>query len=386
MKIKNIVACQKVEKPDSLVIEVTLLNGIQGSSTISISSLQDNNAIVEIKKIIEIVNHTISPFFEGKVCDMVECDNNLEEIYKSEDTPLVPLKIINIISIAISNAQAAAEKIELFELFADIAENETVAIPYPFFQISDEHSFEPDFPIQRLFLLPLGASSFRHSLTSFGTIKTLLSKYSYKKSSTSVEDILCNLNQLLEKAELQDVFVLGIEGNANVLYNSSTGSYSWLAKSQTGEQLFSFYKNIIENNNVFSIQNGFAQEDILGARTLLDLFGDRVQLISNESLSFNDMPGLEKLKTYANACIVQLESYLTITHALVHVKQLRSEGINVIIAPTVQDNASFMVDFAVGTSAGQIKTFNHLPALTDILFERLLDVEDTMTFSLLSLG
>jgi len=168
-----------------------------------------------------------------------------------------------------------------------------------------------------------------------------------------------------------------------MLYNNVNGTYRWMDEEKNTEELLAIYKTFIEKYNLFSIQNCFSEYDILGARTLLETFGDRVQLIAPHCLAADDLPALENLKNHANACIVRPENYITVTKALAHVMQIKGEGVNVIVAPEIGVNPSFLVDFAVGTSAGQMKTSHENHELTDALCERLLDIEDTMTFSLL---
>lgn len=391
MKIKQITAREeKSSSADRGVIncEVHLTNGVIGSATVSVSSLcNDTDATqsqVIVADVIESIQETISPFFEGKVIDLMACDAILEEIYSADSPSLVPFSIITTLSIAISKAAALADEMELFELFAELSQNETITVPYPFFQLTDERVFDKNFPLQKIFLLPLGASSFRHSIGSFEEIQKKIDTHKIQvEGNNSPEKILESIHSVLAESKLQDVFVIGIHGNADVLYDEQNGEYAWIKTRKNGEELLAYYKNIIENYGVFSIQNGFAHADILGARTLLEICGDRVQLVSNQKLIFDDIPAIEQLRTYANACVIRPNDYLTVTKALTHVMYIRHEGVNVIVAPSTSENLSFIVDFAVGTSAGQIQTFSDNKDNTKALFDRLMDVEDTMTFSLL---
>lgn len=388
VKIKQIAAREEKGSfavGNVIVCEVFLTNEVSATSTVLLESLHENNLNAQISSsvIIENIKNTISPFLEGKIIDIIECDILLEEMYKADLSSLVPRSVIHAISVALAQAQSIAEEIQLFELFADLSQNETITIPYPFFQISDNQVLDKSFPFQKIFLLPLGASSFRHSLGSFEIIEAALKEHTLFSAGCSVENVFENIGRMLTESKLNDVFVLGAQGNAEMLHDDKKGNYKWLKESKTTEELLSLYKIFIEKYGLFSLQNGFAVDDILGARTLLEIFGDRVQLIANQSLAVDDMPALEALKNHANACIVRPDDYITVTKALTHVIQIRSENINTIIAPRFAANPSFCVDFAVGTSAGQIKTFNDNQKLTTALFERLLDIEDTMTFSLL---
>ena len=388
VKIKQITA--REEKGSCLtqaivVCEVHLTNGVSATAHVSFESLMQNKEgqkHISLSEIVDNIQTAISPFLEGKVADLVECDTVLEEIFISDPLSVVPPCIMQALSVAIAHAQVQAEQIQLFELFADIIENDTITIPYPFFQISNSDDFSSDFPLQGIFLIPLGAQNFRHSLGSFNIVKEALKKEKIF-STQSVEQVLKNVDVMLTQAKLRDVFVIGIQGNADKLYDHESGNYRWQEELKNGEELLLLYKAYIEEYGIFSIQNGFAKTDILGARTLLEMCGDRVQLIANQSLLAGDIPALEELKKDTNACIVKPDEYLTVSKALAHVMQIRSEGINTIISQRFTSNAAFFVDFAVGTSAGQIKTFNDNNSLIVPVCDRLLDIEDAMTFSLL---
>lgn len=381
MKIKHISV--RTEKENSVsnytvICEVHLKNGTVVSSFLTPLTFSSENFKSNIDNAVEIIEHTLSSLLEGKTCDLVECDVMLEEFYKDNQEVPELKNLIMGISIAIAKTQAHAEKIEPFELLADFSENETVTIPYPFYQTRTTLLEDNLFPLQNIFLLPLGASSFRHSLNAFEILSKDLTNHNTVWAN-SPETIISNIHELLVKHDLQDVFSIGIEANAAHLYNKENGDYKWLTERISSQELFSFYKNSIEQAGVFSIQNGFAQDDVLGAQTFLEVFGNKVQLVAHEHIRPDNIIALTEIATHANACIIDFKEYITVTQALTHVMNIRATGINTIIAAYNYD-INFIVDFAVGTSAGQLQPKKH----NNILFERLLELEDVMTFSLLS--
>ena len=388
MKIKQVVAREEkgnLTSGNVIVCEVHLTNGVSATGSVLLESLheEDGKTNLQPSSIIENIKNIISPALEGKVFDIVDCDIFLEEMYTADLSRLVPPLAIHALSVALAQAQSAAEGIQPFELFADLSQNETITIPYPLFQIQNNQVFDTNFPLQKLFLLPLGASSFRDSLGSLESVQKVLNEYVLFSPGCSVENVFEKIDTLLVESQLRDIFVVGAQCNLGTLYDNKNGNYRWLNEYKTSEELLALYKVLIEKYGLFSIQDAFANDDILGSRTLLETYGDRVQLIANQLLMMGDLPALEALKNHSNAYILRPEDYMTVTKALTHVMQIRAENVNTIITPGFATNASFCVDFAVGTSAGQIKTSNQNQKLTTALFDRLLDIEDTMTFSLL---
>lgn len=384
MKIKQMTAREENKScglGDSILCEVHITNGATAYASISLNS---NNTKIKTTPsyVIETIQDAISPLFEGKVIDILECDELLEQIYKSGTFPLLSRAVFQGLSVAFAQAQCRIEQIQLFELLADLCQNETITIPYPFFQIHNEHFFDSKFALQNIFFLPLGSNSFRHSLSALEVVSPFLKK-NFTSPSDTVYGIFEKIDQLLIKHKLRDLFMLGLESNAELLYDKESGNYTWENDTKTSEDLLSIYEGLIEKYGVFSIQNGFALEDVLGAGTFLERFGESVQLVANTTLSPNDIPALENVTKYANACIIRPDDYITVTQAVEHVIQMRAQGVNTIIAQRYRTNPYFFVDFAIGTSAGQIQTLKMSPDFTQTIFDRLLDIEDTMTFSLL---
>lgn len=188
------------------------------------------------------------------------------------------------VSMAVCKAQAAAQNLELFEMIAELYGAESVSLPFPLLNVfnggvhADNH-----FPIQEIMLVPIGAQNFRASLeasvTVFYELKRLLQE---AKKSTAVGDEggFCPvfateyepfdfIVTALKNTDNQDLFRIGLDVAADQLYNQKTGMYRWKQGEKTSEQLFAFYKKLEREYPLFSIEDGFSQDDIEGWKMLL---------------------------------------------------------------------------------------------------------------------
>ena len=108
---------------------------------------------------------------------------------------------------------------------------------------------------------------------------------------------------------------------------------------------------------ILSIEDGMAEDDWDGWRTLTEELGRRVQLIGDDLFVTNPERLRRGIETgTANAALVKVNQIGTLTETLEVVRLARSAGYRpVISARSGETEDSTIADLAVGTGAGQIK-------------------------------
>ena len=129
-------------------------------------------------------------------------------------------------------------------------------------------------------------------------------------------------------------------------------------KSLTKEELVEYYKDLVENYPIISIEDGMAEDDYEGWQLLTKELGDKIQLVGDDLFVTNK----ELLETgielhMANAILLKLNQIGTVTETLDTIALARKNGYKTVISHrSGETEDTYIADFAVGLNLGQIKT------------------------------
>jgi enolase len=228
---------------------------------------------------------------------------------------------------------------------------------------------------QEFMIAPVGAPSFREALRGgaecYQALKATLQGRGYgtavgdeggfapnlKANVEAVEVILV----AIEKAGLKpgtDV-VLALDPAASELYES--GAYV-LAKSdgsrKTSAEMVEFWAGWARQYPIWSIEDGLAEQDWDGWKLLTDRLGGAIELVGDDIFVTN--PAIVRRaieKGVANSVLIKLNQIGTVTETLAAMSEARSAGYGTVISHRSGETADdFIADFAVATSAAQLKT------------------------------
>ena len=131
---------------------------------------------------------------------------------------------------------------------------------------------------------------------------------------------------------------------------------------------------------IFSIEDGLAEDDWEGWRTLTTALGDRVQLIGDDLFATNP----HRLRRgvaegVANAVLVKVNQIGTLTESLEVVRLARASGYRAVVsARSGETEDAFLADLAVATGAGQIKIGSVARSERLAKYNQLLRIEEEM--------
>ncbi|MEO8076960.1 MAG: phosphopyruvate hydratase, partial [Acidobacteriota bacterium] len=179
-----------------------------------------------------------------------------------------------------------------------------------------------------------------------------------------------------------DVF-LALDVASSELWNDSTSSYEFKKsgdKTRTADEMVALYEDWVGQYPIISIEDGLAEGDWDGWKTLTQALGDRIQLVGDDVFVTNPEILARGIKEkIANALLVKLNQIGTVSETLDAVAMARDAGYNSVISHrSGETEDTTIADLAVATNAGQIKTGSASRTDRVAKYNQLLRIEEAL--------
>jgi enolase len=230
---------------------------------------------------------------------------------------------------------------------------------------------------QEFMVMPLGAATFSDAVRCgaeiFHTLRGILKK---KGHSTGVGDEGGFAPSLSSNQEAVDVVLeavtqagytpgdnvyIALDVAASELWNDGAKNYEFKKskdKTRSADDMVKLYEDWVRQYPIISIEDGLAEGDWDGWKTLTKALGNRVQLVGDDVFVTN--PEILKRgisEQIANALLVKLNQIGTVSETLDAVAMARKAGYaSVISHRSGETEDTTIADLAVATNVGQIKT------------------------------
>ena len=158
------------------------------------------------------------------------------------------------------------------------------------------------------------------------------------------------------------------------IFKKSDGS------KKTIDQMIDFYKSLLDNYPIISIEDGLAEDDWEGWKILTDELGHRIQLVGDDIFVTN----MERLKTgikkgIGNSILIKLNQIGTLTETIETVKYAHEKGYSTVISHrSGETEDTFIADLSVALNAGQLKTGSLSRSERVAKYNRLLEIEEEL--------
>src|SRR6266568_1253653 len=228
---------------------------------------------------------------------------------------------------------------------------------------------------QEFMIVPAGAAKFSEALRMgaeiFHTLKSVLKKKGYatsvgdeggfapnlKSNEEAIETILDAIAQAGYKAGSE--VLLALDPAASEFYDGNSYIFKQSDhRKLSSEEMISFWKDWAAKYPIVSIEDGMAENDWDGWKTLTDELGQRLQLVGDDLFVTNKeflRKGIEL--GVANSILIKVNQIGTLTETLQCIELAKSaKRTSVISHRSGETEDSFIADLAVATNAGQIKT------------------------------
>jgi enolase len=281
------------------------------------------------------------------------------------------------VSMAATRAGAIAAGVPLYRLIGTLYGTTAFTLPTPMMNILNGGAHaDTSVDVQEFMVMPVGAASFAEALRAgteiFHALRGILKG---RGQSTGVGDeggFAPNLKSNREAIEVvleaigkagmkagQDVFV-ALDVASSELW-AGGGRYVFRKSGEadrSSDEMVRLYEDWLRQYPIISIEDGLAEGDWDGWKTLTRELGAKVQLVGDDVFVTN--PSILKrgiAESVGNALLVKLNQIGTVTETLDAMKMAHDAKYATIISHrSGETEDTTIADLAVGTAAGQIKT------------------------------
>jgi enolase len=347
-----------------------------------------------VRKAVENVVRVIQPAVIGLYPDdQATLDEMLIELDSTANKGRLGANAILGVSIAAARASASEKKVPLYRYLMD---RESYTLPVPMLNVLNggKHA-DNNVDFQEFMIAPVGARSFseglRYAAETFFTLKRILHKKGYETSVGDEGGFAPRLRSNEEAMELvslaiqQAGFKTGIDIAINLdpaasefcedgmyVFRKSDGS------TKSSAEMIGFWKDWVERYpEIFSLEDGLAEEDWSGWSALTKELGAKVQLVGDDIFVTNPEifdKGIQK--GIANSILIKLNQIGTITETLRCIKMAQDHGYTAVVSHrSGETDDTTIADFAVATGVGQIKAGSASRGERIAKYNRLLEIE-----------
>jgi len=367
--------------------DVILSNGTMGRAAVPSGASTGEHEAVELRdgdaqryggkgvlKAVHNVNELIVRALKGMDArDQGEIDRTLIELDGTATKSKLGANAILAASLATARAAANAQNLPLYRYLG----GETAkTLPVPMMNIINGGAHaDNNVDFQEFMIVPVGAEKFSEALRMgaeiFHTLKSVLKKKGYATSVGDEGGFAPNLKSNEEAIEtiLEAIVHSGYRAGEDVLLALDPAAsefydgQSYVFKKSDGrkrssDEMVAFWSKWIENYPIISLEDGMAENDWEGWKSLTDELGQRAQLVGDDIFVTNIeflRQGIER--GVANSILIKVNQIGTLTETLDCIKLAKANLYTTVISHrSGETEDAFIADLAVATNAGQIKT------------------------------
>jgi enolase len=368
-------------------VDVCLEGGAMGRAAVPSGASTGEHEAVELRdgdkaryngkgtlKAVKNVNAIIAPKIIGMDArDQVAIDETMIALDGTPNKAKLGANAILAVSLAVAKAAATEASLPLYKYLGGPSAR---ILPVPMCNILNGGAHAGwQIDLQEFMVMPFGASSFREGLRMAAEIFQALKKVLKEKGyNTNVGDeggfapMLREGNEEACKLILQAIKDAGYKAGKDVwlaLDPASSGFYEkgkYNLKSEkrtlSREQMVDFYADWVKKYPIRSIEDGMAEDDWDGWKTMTDKLGDKIQIVGDDLFVTNTQRlavGIEK--GCANSILIKVNQIGTLTETLAAIDMAHRAGYTAVVSHrSGETEDATIADLVVATGAGQIKT------------------------------
>jgi enolase 1/2/3 len=298
------------------------------------------------------------------------------------------------VSLAVAKAAAITQNAPLYRYVGGTSAR---LLPVPMMNILNGgvHADNPiDF--QEFMIMPVGAASFAEGLRMgvevFQTLKTALKKAGHNTNVgdeggfapdlPSADAALGFVMNAIEAAGYragEDV-VIALDPASTEFFKNGAYVYEGEGKTRSVEEQAKYLAELVSRYPIVSIEDGMAEDDMVGWKMVTDLIGNRCQLVGDDLFVTNVARLSDGVRSgIANSILVKVNQIGTLTEALAAVEMAHKAGYTVVMSHrSGETEDSTIADLAVATNCGQIKTGSLARSDRTAKYNQLLRIEEEL--------
>ncbi len=411
--IESIIARQILDSRGNPTVEVEVVteSGSMGRAAVPSGASTGSHEAVELRdgdkkrymgkgvlKAVENVNNKIADELVGvSVFEQSLIDKIMIELDGTPNKGKLGANAILGTSLAAAKAAAIESGQPLYRYVGGVNAN---TLPVPMMNILNGGSHaDNSIDFQEFMVMPTGADTFSEALhmgaTVFHTLKKVLHN---KKMSTNVGDeggFAPNLKSNEEAIEVvlkaieqagykpgKDIFI-ALDPAASEFYDSKTKLYHFKksnGKKLKPQEMAEYWTNWVKKYPIISLEDGMAEDDWAGWKTLTEKVGKKIQLVGDDLFVTNAKILQEGIdKGIANAILVKVNQIGSLTETIDAVNLAKRNAYKSIMSHrSGETEDSTIADLAVALNTGQIKTGSASRSDRMAKYNQLLRIEEEL--------
>ena len=389
-------------------VDVTLEDGSMGRAAVPSGASTGAHEAVEkrdgdksrwggkgVTEAVRAVNGPIADAILGYDAeDQAEIDAAMIDLDGTDNKGKLGANAILGVSLATARAAAEARGLPLYRYVGGVG---ATTLPVPMMNILNggAHADNPiDF--QEFMVMPVGAESFSEALRCGAEIfHALKSALHARGLSTAVGDEGGFAPNIASARAALD-FIGEATGAAGYRLGSDVlialdcasteffknGAYVMEGEGRTlsPEEMSDYLVELARDYPIASIEDGMAEDDIAGWKSLTDKLGSRVQLVGDDLFVTNEKRLAQGIKDgIANSILVKVNQIGTLTETVNAVRLAQSSGYTAVMSHrSGETEDSTIADLAVALSCGQIKTGSLARSDRTAKYNQLLRIEEEL--------
>jgi enolase len=386
--IVDVIAREILDSRGNPTIEadVVLESGVSGRAAVPSGASTGSKEAIELRdgdkaryggkgvtKAIENVNTEICEAVLGlDVTEQGLIDRTLIDLDGTENKSRLGANAILAVSCAVAKAAAEECSLPLYRYLGGAGE---MQLPVPLMNVINGGAHANNrIDLQEFMLVPLGAPTFREALRYgvevFHTLKKLIDERGmpttvgdeggFAPNLPSNEAALQLLVEAIDKAGYtpgSDI-ALALDCAASEFHRDGEYRLESENRALSSQAFADVLATWCDRYPIVSIEDGMAEDDWDGWKTLTERLGRRVQLVGDDIFVTNTRILKEGIrKGIANSILVKINQIGTLTETFAAITMANRAGYTTVISHRSGETEDSMIaDIAVGTNAGQIKT------------------------------
>ncbi|AEV37708.1 Enolase/2-phosphoglycerate dehydratase [Pseudovibrio sp. FO-BEG1] len=326
-----------------------------------------------VEDAVEAVNGEIFDAIGGMDAeDQIKIDRAMIELDGTDNKGRLGANAILGVSLAVAKAAAEAAAMPLYRYVGGFGAR---TLPVPMMNIINggEHADNPiDF--QEFMIMPVGASSLRESVRMgaeiFHTLKKGLSAAGHNTNVGdeggfapgigSTDEAIGFVLNAIEKAGYTpgDDVMLAFDAASTEFYKDGKYNLKGEGKILGSDEMVRYLEDLVSKYPVFSIEDGMAEEDWDGWKSLTQAIGNKCQLVGDDLFVTNSERLARGIKNdTANSILVKVNQIGSLTETMEAVDMAhRANYTSVMSHRSGETEDNTIADLAVAFNCGQIKT------------------------------
>jgi enolase len=391
MEIVKVVGREILDSRGNPTVEadVYLIDGSMGRAAVPSGASTGEHEAVELRdgdakrylgkgtqKAVKNLNTKIAKAVEGlNAFDQQAVDRAMLAVDGTANKGKMGANAILAVSMAVARAAADSQGAPLYRYLGGV---NACTLPVPMMNIINGGAHaDNSVDMQEFMIVPYGASKFSEGLRMgvevFHNLKAVLKKRSYstavgdeggfapnlKSNDEAIEVILEAITKAGYKPGTQ--VGLALDCAASEYYDKSKKKYVFKKSDKSeysAEQMTEFLANWAKQFPIVSIEDGMAEDDWAGWKTITTALGSKLQLVGDDLFVTNT----ERLKQgidkgIANSILVKVNQIGSLTETLEAMQMAAGANYTAVVSHrSGETEDAFIADLAVATGAGQIKT------------------------------